>query len=102
MELKEFFSKIRPEIMKVLIDYKEITSLNIPERMNSYERNFLIPFWSDELLIENIRYCMQVNGTFQKTEFTEIDTTYNDVIHHKLIHMLLERFEKLVKNKSDD
>ena len=73
---------------------KLLDEKNIPERMNSYERNLYKPLLSNKQLVKEVKYyLLNDGGEFDETGEYIIDGSYNDVLKHKFIHMLLRRLE---------
>lgn len=101
-KIKEFESHVRDEFIEKTNFAKEhgqqFNQLTLPERMNSYENNLFMPLWSDEYLIERTKYYLsQAWHEFDRTDEYTIDSSYNEVLKHKLIHMLIERLEERCK-----
>ena len=100
MSENEFMKHVRKEFIELVKKNKIVTKDILPERMNSYEWNYLMEFWDNKLLIENAKYyILQSFCEFRKNSFREIDGCYNEALKHKLIHMLIERLEILIKEK---
>jgi hypothetical protein len=100
--IKEFESHVRDEFLEKIKWYKEnnmvFSKESLPERMNSYENNLFMPLWSNDYLIERTKYYLSnAWREFNRTDEYEIDDSYNEVLKHKLIHMLLERLEEKCK-----
>lgn len=94
MNEKEFMEFVDKNIIKLVEKNKIITKEILPERMNSYSWNYIIPFLDNELLIENVKYyILQAFNEFKKTPYYHLDGSYNKTLKHKLIHILLERLE---------
>ncbi len=100
----KYLSHVKEEILE-MVQEAEQNGIRIPkekanQRMNSYERNLLRPYLTDEHLIETIEYHLLQSGEeFRRTGKYTIDGTYNDSLKHKFIHILLDRFkEKIIKS----
>ena len=100
MSEKEFMDHVRKEFVELVKKNKIITKDILPERMNSYEWNYLMQFWDNEVLLENVKYyILQSYSEFYKTPYYQLDGCYNDTLKHKLIHILIERIEIIIKEK---
>lgn len=101
-KIREFESHVRDEFLKKINFAKEhgqqFDKITLPERMSSYENNLFMPLWSDECLIEKTKYYLSnAWHEFDRTDEYTIDRSYNEVLKHKIIHMLLERLEEKCK-----
>jgi len=101
-KIKEFESHIRDEYLYLIKKHKEcgvpLDENYLPERMNSYENNLFMPLWSDEYLIDRVKYYLSnAWHEFDRTDEYTLESSYNEVLKHKLIHMLLERLEEKYK-----
>ena len=96
---KKYLKYVSKEILEMVKEAEEngtkIEKEKANQRMNSYERNLIRPYLTDEHLIEKIEYFILQSGhEFRKTDKYTLDGTYNSTLKHKLIHLLLERFKK--------
>lgn len=102
-EKEEFMKHVRKEFVELVENDLIVASENVPNRMNSYEQNYLMQFWSNELLLKEAKkYIKNCFYDFHKTPFTVIESTYYDALKHKIIHLLIDRFQSLMKEKRDD
>ena len=97
---EEFRSHCRKEFIELFEKGEPITKETLPERMNSYEAQLLMPLWDNELLLEKIKYYIDQAGyEFYETPDYILPRHYNDAIKTKFIFMLIERLEECVKGK---
>lgn len=97
--VKEFRSNCGEDIL-FFADNETCQIDSLPERLNSYEHNLMIPKYSNKLLIEKVKsYIENAGRDFERTDKYVLDATYTEVLKHKLIHMLVERLEQHVVNK---
>jgi hypothetical protein len=101
----EYFKNVRKEILEQINNYekagKRFNKEDVPERMNSYERNLYIPLYSNELLIENVEYYLkQAWGEFEPSWKYTLDGSYNDALKHTFIHLLLKRLKEKMKENN--
>lgn len=93
--MKQIDTLIRPEI-KALAERGNITKSEMDEiPMNSYERNFCLPYLTHEAFID---YCTLCNKNTSINN--EYPTTYNEAVIALLFPQLLQRFMKEVTEKS--
>lgn len=98
--MKYVDNTIKELIEKFEKEHKFFSKTDLPERMNSYERNLCIPLYSNELLIETVEYYLiQSAQEFSRNGKYEFSSTYNDELKHNLIHLLLERLKQTLKGK---
>ena len=105
MYKEEYLKHVRKEILEQINKYekegKRFNKEDLPEKMNSYERNLYLPLLSNEALIEKTEYCISNTwGDFRKSYKYDIKsvTTYNDILKHKLIHLLIERLKEVLES----
>lgn len=60
----EYLKHCKPEIVKLYKTKTVITKENIPERMNSYEHNLLIPLMDKDLIIDIFDVYNRENESF--------------------------------------
>ena len=96
----EFLLHCRPEIIEMLYNGRVLYEKDLPERMNSYENQLLMPLWSDELLLSKFEYCLKNTGNeFYETPSWVLPKHYNDAIKTKFIFILLDRFKNLLEER---
>ena len=101
LQREEFLSHCRPEMIELSKSGQLLTEETIPERMNSYEAQLLMPLWSDELLIQRIEYYLkQVSWEFNETPDYVLPEHYNDAIKTKFIFILLNKFKEKVNKEN--
>lgn len=100
---EKFYSYCRKEFIDLYNKGKKLSEENFPKRMNSYENNLLMILWDDKLLLKRIKYYIEQAGNeFYETNMYNLDSCYNEAIKHKLIFMLIERFEELLNKEKTD
>jgi len=93
---KKFLSNCRQEFIDLYNKKVTISERNVPKRCNSYESNLLMTLWSNEYLIQRAKYYLSNSSNkFRKTDEFTIDGSYDEALTHKIIHMLVERLEKI-------
>jgi len=98
---KEYLKYVRKEILELIESCKKngthIHKKDLPKKINSYEWNLCLYFISDEHLIETSKYYIeQSSNEFRKTEKNNLEISYNDILKHKIIHLLMERLEQRI------
>lgn len=98
-KIKEFLSHCRQNFIDIYNKKEKLTKKEYESlgNHNSYEHNLLTTLWDDELLIEKTEYYLsQAWGEFEETDEFILDASYNDVLKHKIIHMLLKRLKEKI------
>ena len=91
--LKYVSKKIQHLIIRAEKNGTKIEKEKANQRMNSYERNLLRYYLTDKHLIETIEYYLEEsNNEFTQTDKYTLEMTYNEVLKHKLIHILLKSY----------
>jgi hypothetical protein len=103
---EEFFSHCRPEIIKLYNKKEPNIRKKLKEKnivtFNSYEQNLLMSLLSDEELVNFAHiYLQQAGLEFSFLDEFYLDASYNEVLKHKIIHLLLYRLEYYVKQSKD-
>lgn len=65
-------------------------------RINSYERELLIPLLDDEAFAQFLRDYLKSGAIEQTPDFAKPPATYTEGVEQKLIHQLLQRFSRVV------
>ncbi len=100
---EKFRNHCRKEILDIVESGQVITKDTLPKRMNSYEAQLLMPLWDDALFLDKIKYYIdQAGNEFYETPDHILPTDYNDAIKTKLIFILIERFENLLKRGENE
>jgi hypothetical protein len=91
---KSFKNHCSKEVLDLIENGNKLSLKDLPEGMNSFEQNLLMPLWDDDLLIEkSIKYISEAGLEFCETDIYTLDITYNEVLKHKIIHMLLDKLK---------
>ena len=87
-----YLEHVRPEFQEIAVQNRTIELHEYEEmRMNSYERAFLLPYFSDEVLLQMIEYARRNSST----RSYPVPVTYNDAIIDAYMPELMKRFRVL-------
>ena len=96
---ENYLSHVDKELLNKINQYKKegkrFNEKDLSERMNSYEWNLVLPLLTNEDLIKNAEYYIKQSfGEFRKTNEYTLESTYNETLKHKIIHLLIERLRE--------
>lgn len=99
----DFLSHVSLEVQMRLVDPAPIEWAEWQlMRMNSYERQLLIPRLDDRAFLNMLESHLESGGIEESSKYARPASTYQDQIQHSLIHQLRCRFELLLNRVEDE
>ena len=101
MQKDEYLKYVRKEIIDEIKEYKKsgkrFDKEVIDKPLNSYERSLYHPYLTNKALIELVEYYIKQSfSEFRKTDKYTLESSYNDTLKHKLIHLLIKRLKEVI------